>query len=103
MTSGWWDLNPRSVAAATALLYLIKLVSTFSGLVISLASQCFRASRKAFTVDKRPWHAVFRCLGFTGIMAPNSLSQIFARTDIAASGFLTAQHVTIKHSPLTVE
>jgi hypothetical protein len=50
-SSGWWDLNPRPVAAATALGLLLKLVSASTSLVISLALRCFRASGKAFTVD----------------------------------------------------
>src|SRR6266576_2000948 len=49
--SGWWDLNPRPVAAATALPYLIKLISTSSGLVISLALRRFGASGEAFAVE----------------------------------------------------
>src|SRR4029077_19981602 len=49
--SGWWDLNPRPVAAATALPYPIELISTSSGLVISLALRRFGASGKAFTMD----------------------------------------------------
>jgi len=49
--SGWWDLNPRPVAAATALSYAIELISTSSGLVISLALRRFGAGGEAFAVD----------------------------------------------------
>ena len=35
--SGWWDLNPRPVAAATALLELFEVISTSSSFEISLA------------------------------------------------------------------
>src|SRR2546429_3119528 len=41
---------------------------------------------------------MFRRLGITSVVAANALSQILARTDVASSGFLAAQHVTIKHS-----
>ena len=49
--SGWCDLNPRPVAAATALPYPTELTSTSSGLVISLALRRFGASGEAFAVD----------------------------------------------------
>jgi hypothetical protein len=48
--SGWWDLNPRLVVAATALRLAVEFTSTFSGLVVSLALHCFGASGKAFAV-----------------------------------------------------
>src|SRR5437667_133531 len=41
---------------------------------------------------------MFCRLGITSVVAANALSQILARTDVASSGFLAAQHVTIKHS-----
>jgi hypothetical protein len=51
MKSGWWDLNPRPVAAATALRYFVELLPTSTGFVISLALRCFRTGGKAFTAD----------------------------------------------------
>jgi hypothetical protein len=49
--SGWWDLNPRPVAAATALRDLIKIISASPAFVTSLALCRFCPSGKAFTVD----------------------------------------------------
>ena len=40
---------------------------------------------------------MFRRLGITSVEAANALSQILARTHVASSGFLAAQHVAIKH------
>jgi len=97
MKSGWWDLNPRPVAAATALQYLVEFISTSSALVIALAPWCFGATGKAFAMHENPWRSVFCRLGITSVMAANTLSQILARTDVAAPGFLTPQHITVKH------
>src|SRR5262249_9250444 len=97
VTSGWWDLNPRPVAAATALLSPIELISTSAGLVVSLALRCFRTSGKTFAADQNPRHAMLRRFGLTGVVTTNSFSQILARTDVAPSGFLAAQYVTVKH------
>ena len=96
--TGLVDLNPRPVAAATALQYPYELISTSSALVISLALRCFGTSGKAFTVDENPRRSMFRRLGITSVMAANTLSEIFARTDVAATSLLAAQYVTIKHS-----
>ena len=46
-----WDLNPRPVAAATALSQLVELVSAPASLIILLALCCFGASGKGFTLD----------------------------------------------------
>ncbi len=40
---------------------------------------------------------MLRCLGIATVMAANTLKQILARAYVAASGFLAAQYVTIKH------
>jgi len=101
--SGWWDLNPRPVAAATALLSLIELISAAPALVISLTLCCFGPRGKAFTVNQNPRHAMLSRFGIASVMAANALSQIFAGADVAPSGFLAAQYVTIKHySPLVI-
>ena len=49
--SGWWDLNPRPVAAATALSQVAELLSALASLIISFALCCFGASGKGFTLD----------------------------------------------------
>jgi hypothetical protein len=49
--SGWWDLNPRPVAAATALGEFIEILSAFLALVIALALCRFCPGGKAFAVD----------------------------------------------------
>ena len=97
MKSGWWDLNPRPVAAATALPKRIELISASSSLVILLASCCFRPGGEGFAVDEAPQHSMLCGLGIASVMAANTLSQILAKTHVAPSGFLAAQHVTIKH------
>jgi hypothetical protein len=103
ISSGWWDLNPRPVAAATALRELIEIISASPALVISLALCRFCPSGKAFTMDENPWGSMFRRLGATSVMAANTLRQIRARTHIAASGFLAAQHVAMKHSAIITD
>jgi hypothetical protein len=40
---------------------------------------------------------MFCRLGFTSVVTANSFTQILARTHVTSPGFLTAQHVTIKH------
>jgi hypothetical protein len=53
--SGWRDLNPRPVAAATVLLsQAVKLVSTSSGLIISFSLCGFCASFEAFDMQQGP-------------------------------------------------
>jgi hypothetical protein len=49
-------------------------------------------------MDENPWRSMFRRLGIASVMAANTLSQILARTDVSAPGFLAAQYATIKHS-----
>jgi hypothetical protein len=50
--SGWWDLNNRPVAAATALLMeLIQKVPTFAGFEEALAPYCFSPSRECLVMQ----------------------------------------------------
>src|SRR5262249_61145550 len=58
VTSGWWDLNPRPLAAATALLSRIELIPTSAGLVVPLALRCVRRTRKTFPADHTPGPAM---------------------------------------------
>ena len=100
-TSEREDLNLRPVAAATALQLFVQLIPSSSGLVISLALRSAGMGVKAFTVKQHPRYSVFCRFRIAGIMATNSLAQILARTDVAPSGLLTPQHVTVKHSART--
>ena len=90
-------MNPRPVAAATALLRLVEFLSTSAGLVISLTLRCFGASGELLAMDEEPRYSVFGGLGFAGVVATDSFGQILARTDVAAPGFLAAQYVAIEH------
>src|ERR687891_1740662 len=95
-TSGREDLNLRPVAAATALQLFVQLIPSSAGFVISLASLCTGTSVKAFTVEQHPRYSVLRCFRIAGIMATDALGQILARTNVAPSGLLAQQHVTVK-------
>ncbi len=97
-TSGREDLNLRPVAAATALQLFFQLIPSSPSLVISLALRCTGTGVKAFTVEQQPRYSVFRRFRIASVMATNSLRQILAGTDVAPSGLLAQQHVTVKHS-----
>ena len=95
--SGWWDLNPRAVAAATALLQLFEFIPTSARLVRPLALCCCGPRGERFAVEQNPRQSMFCRLGFTSVVTANSFSQIFARAHVTSPGFLTAQDVTIIH------
>ena len=92
------DLNLRPVAAATALQLFIQLIPSSPSLVISLALRRTGTSVKAFTLKQHPRYSVSRRFRIAGVMTTNSSGQILARTDVAPSGLLAQQHVTVKHS-----
>src|SRR6476646_7177475 len=96
--SGREDLNLRPVAAATALQHPVKLVPASAGLVKSLALCRTGTGFKTFTIKQHPRYSVFRGFRIASIMRTNWFAQILARTDVAASGRLSLQHVTVKHS-----
>ena len=97
-TSGREDLNLRPFAAATALQHPVKLVPASAGLVISLALRGTGTGVKAFTAKQYPSYSMFRRFRIASVMTTNSFAEILARTDVAASGRLALQHVTVKHS-----
>jgi hypothetical protein len=75
--SGWRDLNPRAVAAATVLqIQLGKFVAASPRLEIQLPSHGFGSSREAFLLHEKPWDSVARGFGVTGIMATYSIVKV---------------------------
>jgi hypothetical protein len=83
-------LNPRPVAAATALRKCVEFISTTTRLEILLAFCCFRPGGKAFAVDENPGRSMLRRFGLAGIMTSNTIMQILARAHVTPSGFLAA-------------
>src|ERR1041385_5043871 len=60
--SGWRDVNPRPVAAATVLLgQFVQFVSASPCFEILLLSHSICAIRKDLTVHEHPWCPVPRC------------------------------------------
>src|SRR5436190_10144321 len=99
-TSRREDLNLRPVAAATGLQLFVQVIPSSPSLVISLSLRFTGTSVKALTVEQHPRYSVFRRFRIAGVMMTNSLGQILARTDVAPSGLLAQQHVTVKHSAM---
>src|SRR2546421_12442184 len=84
--SGWWDLNPRPVAAATALPWFVELVSTASSFVVPLALRCFGSAGKAFATDQNPWHSMFGRLRLASVVAVNTISQKSEKRRVGEEG-----------------
>jgi len=71
------DLNPRPVAAAPALrIQPIEFIATSSCFVIPLLSSGFGPVGKVLSVQQSPWNAVARRFGVTGIMPPETVSEV---------------------------
>ena len=98
MKSGWRDLNPRPVAAATVLLtHTIQFVPTPPGFKISLLSDGFNTTWETFSVDERPRTPMARSLGYARIVLLDSGSDVLTRSDVAAPGFGASQNINVKH------
>jgi hypothetical protein len=62
-TSGWRDLNPRPVAAATVLpMQYIQLIPTPTGLEVPLFFHCLSANDKGFAMLQSPRDSMASCL-----------------------------------------
>jgi hypothetical protein len=89
--SGRRDLNPRPVAAATALqTQALEFIATTARFVISLSFWGFGATRKAFTVDQSPRHAMSGGFGMAQIVPPKTFNEVLARSQIATTGLAAA-------------
>ncbi len=77
--SGRRDLNPRPVAAATALeAQALEFIATTAGFIISLSFCGFSATRKAFTVEQSPRHAMTGGFGMAQIVPPKTFIEVLA-------------------------
>jgi hypothetical protein len=73
------DLNPRPVAAATALpAQVVELISTPSGIEVAFPSGGFGACLKGLTVFQNPRQTMAGCFGMACVMPIKSLSDILA-------------------------
>src|SRR5437762_13789544 len=76
----------------------IEFVMPTSSLVIEFSLHRFTAGCEAFAVKPAPGSCVLGRFHLTGIVAIETVKEIFTRANIAATGFLTPQNVTVKHS-----
>src|SRR5437764_6961243 len=95
--SGREDLNLRPVAAATALLEPIEVVSASPGFEVALSAHSFESGGKRFTVNHCPRDSVASGFSFTGVMSPQSFIAILTGPYITATSFLTTQDVHVEH------
>src|SRR5205823_2368291 len=95
--SGWWDLNPRPVAAATALPWFVELVSTASSFVVPLALRGCGSACTAFATYQNPWHSTCGRLRLASVVAVNTISQILAKTYILSLRDALPIYVAMKH------
>ena len=91
-------MNLRPVAAATALLKPTKFIATSPGFVISLSGDRRRAGRKILDVKQNPRNPMLRRPRFTSIVPSETVIEILAGPDVAATRLLAPQSINIKHT-----